>query len=106
MLGRSMGGGVTMNALVTQPGLVDAAVIYASVSSRFLDNLEHFTRPGRPEVVDALFDQFGTPAEAPTVLPRAVAAHVLRPDHRAGAGPPRHRRRDLPAAVGADHAAA
>ena len=44
MLGRSMGGGVTMNALVTQPGLVDAAVIYASVSSRFLDNLDHFTR--------------------------------------------------------------
>jgi dipeptidyl aminopeptidase/acylaminoacyl peptidase len=65
MLGRSMGGGVTMNALVTQPGLVDAAVIYDSVSSRFLDNLEHFTRPGRPEVVDALFDQFGTPAESP-----------------------------------------
>jgi uncharacterized protein len=65
MLGRSMGGGVTMNALVTQPGLVGAAVIYDSVSSRFLDNLEHFTRPGRPEVVDALFEQFGTPAQSP-----------------------------------------
>ncbi len=65
MLGRSMGGGVTMGALVTQPGLVDAAVIYDSVSSRFLDNLEHFTRPSRPEVVQALFEQFGTPAEAP-----------------------------------------
>ena len=36
-------------------------------------------------------------------LPRAVAAHVLRPDHRAGAGPPRHRRRHLPAAVGPHH---
>jgi dipeptidyl aminopeptidase/acylaminoacyl peptidase len=65
MLGRSMGGGVTMNALVTQPGLVDAAVIYDSVSSRFLDNLDHFTRPGRPEVVEALFEQFGTPTESP-----------------------------------------
>jgi dipeptidyl aminopeptidase/acylaminoacyl peptidase len=65
MLGRSMGGGVTMGALVTQPGLVDAAVIYDSVSSRFLDNVEHFTRPSRPEVVQALFEQFGTPAEAP-----------------------------------------
>ena len=29
MLGRCMGGGVTMDALVTQPGLVDAGVIYA-----------------------------------------------------------------------------
>ena len=45
MLGRSMGGGVTLNALVARPGLVDAAVIYASVSSRFLDNLRHFTVP-------------------------------------------------------------
>ena len=32
MLGRSMGGGVTLNALVVQPDLVEAAVIYASVS--------------------------------------------------------------------------
>ncbi len=65
MLGRSMGGGVTMNALVAQPGLVDAAVIYASVSSRYLDNLRHFTVPNRPEAVDALFGRFGTPRESP-----------------------------------------
>jgi dipeptidyl aminopeptidase/acylaminoacyl peptidase len=64
MLGRSMGGGVTMNALVTQPGLVDAAVIYDSVSSSFLDNLEHFTRPSRPDVVRTLFDRFGRPEES------------------------------------------
>ena len=47
--GRSMGGGVTLNALVAQPGLVDVGVVYASVSSRYLDNLRHFTIPGRPE---------------------------------------------------------
>ncbi len=65
MLGRSMGGGVTMNALVAQPGLVDAAVIYASVSSSFLENVEHFTRPNRPEAEQALYDRFGTPRAAP-----------------------------------------
>ncbi|HEX6150837.1 alpha/beta fold hydrolase [Nocardioides sp.] len=65
MLGRSMGGGVTMNALVAQPGLVDAAVIYASVSSSYLENVDHFTRPNRPEAVQALHDRFGTPREAP-----------------------------------------
>jgi uncharacterized protein len=54
MLGRSMGGGVTMNALVTQPGLVKAAVVYDSVSSRFAENLDHFTRPNRPEVASRL----------------------------------------------------
>jgi len=65
MVGRSMGGGVTLNALVAAPGLVRAAVVYASVSSRFVDNLEHFTRPNRPEAVDRLHARFGTPQEAP-----------------------------------------
>ena len=57
MLGRSMGGGVTLNALVTHPGLVDAAVTYASVSSLFVENLRHFTGPNRPEVAQALYDR-------------------------------------------------
>ncbi len=65
MLGRSMGGGVTMNALVAQPGLVDAAVLYASVSSDYLDNLRRWTVPERPEAAQRLFDRFGTPQEAP-----------------------------------------
>ena len=42
-LGRSMGGGVTLTALVAQPGLVDAAVIYASVSSLAADNWRTFS---------------------------------------------------------------
>ena len=46
-LGRSMGGGVTLTALVAQPGLVDAAVIYASVSSLAADNWKQFDRPSQ-----------------------------------------------------------
>jgi dipeptidyl aminopeptidase/acylaminoacyl peptidase len=65
MLGRSMGGGVTLNALVARPGLVDAAVIYASVSSRFVDNLRTFTIPNRPEAAQALYDRFGDPSQSP-----------------------------------------
>ena len=65
MVGRSMGGGVTLNALVAAPGVVDAAVIYASVSSSFLDNVRHFTLPNRPEAVRALEDRFGTPRQEP-----------------------------------------
>jgi uncharacterized protein len=65
MLGRSMGGGVTLNAMVTHPGLVDAAVAYASVSSLFLENLRHFTEPNRPEAASALYEEFGTPQESP-----------------------------------------
>lgn len=65
LLGRSMGGGITLNALVAQPGLVRAGVVYASVSSRYLDNLRHFTMPNRPEAAQAVFDRFGTPREEP-----------------------------------------
>lgn len=67
MLGRSMGGGVTMNALVVRPDLVEAAVIYASVSSSYLDNLRHFTVPSRPDAVEAIYDELGTPEESPEV---------------------------------------
>ncbi|WP_114422379.1 alpha/beta hydrolase family protein [Nocardioides houyundeii] len=65
MLGRSMGGGVTMNALVAQPGLVKAAVIYASVSSDYLENLRRWTLPERPESAQRLFRRFGTPRDRP-----------------------------------------
>ncbi len=83
MFGRSMGGGVTYNALVTAPGLVDAAVVWAPVSSRFLDNLRQFTVPNRPEAVAELYRRFGTPAESPGVYadlsPRWFLDRVTEP---------------------------
>ena len=83
MLGRSMGGGVTLDALVAAPGLVDAAVIYASVSSRFLDNLRHFTVPNRPEAVQAMYARFGTPRQSPGfyrgLSPRAYFDRITEP---------------------------
>ncbi len=65
MLGRSMGGGVTLNALVAYPDLVEAAVIYASVSSQFAENLVHFTEPNRPEELQQFHVRFGTPQDNP-----------------------------------------
>ena len=65
MLGRSMGGAVTLNALVAKPGLVKAGVVFASVSSRFLDNFDRWTRPERPEAATAFTEKFGTPADEP-----------------------------------------
>jgi dipeptidyl aminopeptidase/acylaminoacyl peptidase len=83
MLGRSMGGGVTLDALVAKPGLVDAAVVYASVSSRFLDNLRHFTIPGRPEAARALFERFGSPRREPRfyreLSPRTYFDRITEP---------------------------
>lgn len=61
LFGRSMGGGVTLRALSAAPGVFDAGVAWASVSSREDDNFERWTRPGRPEVARYLIDRHGAP---------------------------------------------
>lgn len=67
LLGRSMGGGVTYNALVTAPGLVDAAVVHAPVSSDAVDNFERWTR-GEPEnaaLTEEIIAAYGAPETSP-----------------------------------------
>lgn len=65
MIGRSMGGGVTFNALVTRPGLVRAAVVFAPVSSDFVDNFNRWTVAERPEAAEATYRRHGRPEEEP-----------------------------------------
>ncbi len=48
----------------------------------------------------AMFDRFGTPPRSRRSSTATSHPHVLRPDHRAGAHAPRHRRRVLPVPVG------
>mgnify|MGYP001590479751 CR=1 FL=1 len=64
MLGHSMGGGVTMNILVTQPNLVQAAVLYAPVSANVGDNFDRWTRT-RPEVAEKIIATYGEPKDNP-----------------------------------------
>ncbi|MCM0619850.1 alpha/beta hydrolase family protein [Nocardioides bruguierae] len=65
-LGRSAGGGVTYNAIVADPDLVDAAVVFAPVSSDLTDNLARWTVPERPDFAAALAQAVGgTPAQEP-----------------------------------------
>lgn len=83
MLGRSMGGGVTMNALVVDPDIVDAAVIYASVSSDTVDNHIKWTRGERPELAAEIESAYGSPESNPEfwadVSPRTFADQVAVP---------------------------
>ena len=83
MLGRSMGGGVTLDALVAAPGVVDAAVVYASVSSRFRDNLRRWTIPERPAAARALLARLGPPRQRAAALrglsPRTYFDRVTEP---------------------------
>ena len=47
-----------MGVAVAYPGLVDAHVVYASVSSDFVDNLRQFTEPNRPDGAAAFYDRY------------------------------------------------
>jgi dipeptidyl aminopeptidase/acylaminoacyl peptidase len=63
--GRSMGGGLAFGALVADPELVDAAVVWASVSTKFEDNFRRWSLPERPDRANAFMERFGTPDENP-----------------------------------------
>ena len=67
MLGRSMGGGVTYNALVVQPKLVKAAVVFAPVSSDVVDNFNRWIRRSaeRRRLAERIAARFGSPEENP-----------------------------------------
>ena len=87
LLGRSMGGNVTLNALVARPGLVDAAAVYASTSSLAADNWRQFYQPStdRAGVNARIQRTFGLPRQSPRFWRKAsprpyfdrVAAPVL-----------------------------
>ncbi len=63
LMGRSMGGGVVLKALEMAPGLVDAGVVFASVSSDEADNYEQFSGPS--PYWDYVRDRWGSPERNP-----------------------------------------
>lgn len=63
LMGRSMGGGVVYKALEMAPGLADAAVVWAAVSSDEADNYRQFARPS--SFWDYVRTRWGTPKEDP-----------------------------------------
>jgi dipeptidyl aminopeptidase/acylaminoacyl peptidase len=84
-LGRSMGGNVTLNALVAQPNLVDAAVIYASTSALAAQNWKQFyDRSDDRRSVNRKIDRtYGLPKDSPTfwraASPKAYFDRVADP---------------------------
>ncbi len=85
LLGRSMGGGVVYNALVARPGLVNAAVVFAPVSSRAQDNFDRWIRddPGRDALSDFILRRYGEPKDNPefwrAVSPRTYFDRISEP---------------------------
>ncbi|HSV41141.1 MAG TPA: alpha/beta fold hydrolase [Nocardioidaceae bacterium] len=75
LLGRSMGGGVVYNALVAQPGLVKAGVVFAPVSSNTVDNFNRWIRrdPSREGIASEVMRRYGTPEKRPGFWARTSA---------------------------------
>ena len=67
LFGRSMGGGVVLKALVAEPGLVQAAAPWASVSSLEGQNYDQFIRPDPEDagLREELARRYGTPERNP-----------------------------------------
>ena len=64
LLGRSMGGGVTFQALVIKPGVFDAAITYASTSTNTADNFNRWQRSEGP-LGPRIIKRYGTPEDSP-----------------------------------------
>lgn len=85
LLGRSMGGGVVYNVLTVAPGLVDAAVVYAPVSSMTADNFNRWIRhdPDRSGVAARVLRAHGAPERNEAfwreVSPRTYFERVTEP---------------------------
>ncbi|MGN6132810.1 MAG: alpha/beta hydrolase family protein [Nocardioidaceae bacterium] len=74
--GRSMGGGVVLDALVARPHLVDAAVLYSPVSSRAADDFHRWVEPGT-ELRRRVVADYGTPRSRPRVWRQASSRTYL-----------------------------
>lgn len=69
LLGRSMGGGVAYQALTIAPGIFDAAITYASVSTNAEDNFNQWQRK-RSEIGDRILKKYGEPDDNPETWKR------------------------------------
>ena len=85
LAGRSMGGGVIYNVLTVAPGLVDAAVVFAPVSSDTVDNFNRWIRrdPGRSGIAQRIIRRHGSPEDEPefwrNASPRSYFDRVTEP---------------------------
>ncbi len=77
LMGRSMGGGVVMKALVAEPGLVQAGSLWASVSSLEGENFNQFIRPDGDAREEAIVQAHGLPEQRPDFWRAASARPYL-----------------------------
>ncbi|HLN79161.1 MAG TPA: alpha/beta fold hydrolase [Nocardioidaceae bacterium] len=85
LLGRSMGGGVVYNVLTVAPGLVDAAVVFAPVSTRAEENFDRWIRhdSSRAALSRRIIRAHGAPERNPEfwreISPRTYFGRITEP---------------------------
>jgi dipeptidyl aminopeptidase/acylaminoacyl peptidase len=76
---------VVYNVLTVAPGLVDAGVVFAPVSSRAIDNFNRWIRPdpGRSTLASRILRRYGEPRESPRfwrqLSPRTYFDRITEP---------------------------
>lgn len=82
LMGRSMGGGVAMNALIIRPGLFDAGILTASVSSLAAENFDRWQRERYP-IARQIAREHGLPEDNPGfwtgISPRSKFDRITEP---------------------------
>lgn len=76
LLGRSMGGGVALNAVVARPDLFDAVVLHSPVSSKAADNFDRWVNGKRP-LERRVVARYGAPDDNPDFWREASARSYL-----------------------------
>ena len=65
MLGHSMGGGITLNVMVTKPDLIKAFVLLAPIHADYEKNFDRWVKTQWPETAQEFYDTYGTKEENP-----------------------------------------
>lgn len=77
MLGHSMGGGITLNIMVTKPEIVKAYVLLAPINSDYKENFDRWVLSDWPEVAQQFYDKYGTYEENPELWKSISAKYYL-----------------------------
>ncbi|HMN19137.1 MAG TPA: alpha/beta fold hydrolase [Candidatus Moranbacteria bacterium] len=77
MLGHSMGGGVSINVMVTKPELVKAVVLYAPINADYRKNFDRWVAPEMPDIAERTLAQYGTFEENPDFWRSVSAVNYL-----------------------------
>jgi dipeptidyl aminopeptidase/acylaminoacyl peptidase len=76
VMGRSMGGTVALNAMIIEPDLFGAGVLYSSVSADVVDNFNTWQRRNA-SLREAIFSRHGRPKDRPETWAAASAINYV-----------------------------